>query len=96
MRVTGTNPPQPTALTWPFLNVGKYFKNIFNSVVSITVKCVIMISCGDSASVGLSFYLFLYSFVSICSELIIVSGVVIFLLIFYIFNTADIKVNNCV
>ena len=38
------------------------FKNIFKSVASISVKCVIMISCGDSASVGLSFYLFSFLF----------------------------------
>ena len=93
MLLTGTDPPQPTALSWPCLNVGKYLKNIFKSVASISVKCVIMISCGDSASVGLSFYLFsfvyCFCFVTIYSELIIVSGVMTFL---FFFNTADQKV----
>ena len=73
-------PTQPTALSWPFLNVGKYLKNLFKSVASISVKCVIMVYCGDSE--GLSFNLF-FLYVSICSELIIVSGVVNFFLFFH-------------
>ena len=55
-----------TALSWPYLNVGKNFKNIFTSVASIFVKCVVMVYCGDSASVGLSFYFFL---VCVCKYL---------------------------
>ena len=54
MLLTGTDTPQPSALSWPFLTVGKYFKNIFDSVASIYVKYVIMFYCGDRASVGLS------------------------------------------
>ena len=48
-------------------------------MASIFVKRVVMVYGGDSASVRLSFYFFCV-FVSICSELIIVSGVVIFLI----------------
>ena len=77
-------PLQPTALSWPFLNVGKSVKNIFKSVASISIKCVIMVYCGDSESVGLSFHL-LFLYVSICSELIIVSGVVTFFIFFHFF-----------
>ena len=62
VRLTGTELLLPTVLSWPFLNVGKIFKNIFESVASIFVKCVVMVYCGDSVSVGLSFYLF-FSFV---------------------------------
>ena len=50
------------------------YKNIFKSVASISAKCVIMVYCGDSESVGLSFHFF-FLYVSICSELVIVSGV---------------------
>ena len=59
MGLTGTELLSPAALSWPFLNVGKKFKNIFTSVASILVKCMLMVYCGDSASVGLSFYFFL-------------------------------------
>ena len=44
------------------LAISEDLKNIFNTVGSISVKCVIMISCGDSASVGLSFHLFSFWF----------------------------------
>ena len=59
MVITGTELLLPTALSWPFVKVGKYLRNIFKSVASIFVKCVLMVYCGDSASVGLSFYFFL-------------------------------------
>ena len=65
VRLTGTELLSPTALSWPFLNVGKYFSNIFEGVASIFVKCVTMVYCGGSASVGLSLYLFFHLFVSI-------------------------------
>ena len=73
MRLTGTEILLPSALSWPFVNGGKYLKNIFKSVASIFVKCVLMVYCGDSESVGFSFHLF-FLCVSICSEVIIVSG----------------------
>ena len=85
MVLTGRDPPQPTTLSWPCLNMAKYFRNIFKSVASISVECVTMISCSDSASVGLPFYLFSFFFVSIFSELIIVWGVMTFLIFFHIF-----------
>ena len=66
MHLTGTELLSPRALSWPFLNVGKYFKNSFKSVASIFVKCVIMVYCGDSASAGLSLYLF---FIFVCKYL---------------------------
>ena len=47
---------------------------------------MLMVFCGDSVSVGTFFYF--HRFVSNCSELILVSGVVLFS---FFFNTADRK-----
>ena len=81
---------QPTALSWPILNVGKYFKNIFKGVASISVKCVILwFTVGTVRVWG---FHFIFVFVSICSELVIVSGMVTFSYFFHIFsNTAEPK-----
>ena len=93
MGLTATELISATALSWRFLNVGKNFKNIFTGVASIFVKCVVMVYCGDSASVGLSFYFFHFLvLVSICCELIVSGLMIFFIFLKFFFNTADKKV----
>ena len=78
MLLTGIDPPQPTALSWPFLNVGKNLEIFFKCVPSISVKCDNNLMYGAVQVLGFHFIYFLFCFVIIGSEQIIASGVMNF------------------
>ena len=62
MLLTGADPPQPTALSWPFLNAGKYLKifiGFYNYILVFSPFLFFLKDCCHYAceAKGLLFYM---------------------------------------